>query len=97
MRGLKHIPHGIRLVDLRRTRMGAWIETAEPFLIPQNSGRRTRMGAWIETDCAYRPGGSNRVAPVWVRGLKPFLKLNLSIHGSRTRMGAWIETILHGI
>jgi len=93
VRGLKrHVLHRKLPGHGRRTRMGAWIETKHLWIYRSLNRSRTRMGAWIETVSGRFCRSCHRVAPVWVRGLKPCLCSCQFLGHSRTRMGAWIET-----
>ena len=50
------------------------------------------MGAWIETVDKGKEDVRGASHPVWVRGLKPLVKLAAVLHLVAPRVGAWIET-----
>ena len=96
VRGLKHSRKGRSIQGSGvAPRVGAWIETSllGNFFTPV--GVAPRVGAWIETlfqnSAILWPLRSH---PVWVRGLKPVVKLfGSDTTGVAPRVGAWIETI----
>ena len=56
--------------QIRRPRMGAWIEISEDLSDYVPTFGRPRMGAWIEIDQVVVGDDDSLVAPAWGRGLK---------------------------
>ena len=83
--------HDMDLIDVGRSREGAWIEieAKEKFKLAQIS--RSREGAWIEIRQARQAKGSLNVAPARERGLKLIDADVLHRSFCRSREGAWIE------
>ena len=70
-RGLKRLQsqaHPLRSV--RRSLLGAWIETADEAVEDAEESGRSLLGAWIETELTGDSTKTIRVAHFWGRGLK---------------------------
>ena len=67
---LRKVPNVQRLLSLRRSREGAWIEIDGKKVKAPMPKRRSREGAWIEIDNGVGAGVTNSVAPARERGLK---------------------------
>ena len=83
-RGLKHfsVPSNGE-AQIRRSRLGAWIETSLTLFTRSHLQGRSRLGAWIETVIGAGMQTLPFVAPAWERGLK--LQGHLTIRHERVR------------
>ena len=67
--------------------VGAWIETAQLGQMIQNSNVAPHVGAWIETFGSAANAGLAASHPMWVRGLKHILTINIMFTMCRTPCG----------
>ena len=71
------------IVEVGRSRKGAWIETMDTLQQAVPNYGRSREGAWIEIDLRRWKNFGRMVAPVRERGLKSRLK-NLKSRNMRS-------------
>ena len=68
-------------------RVGAWIETLPDLNRLHHALVAPRVGAWIETLSLAKATKAGTSHPVWVRGLKLYLSLDLPVPSGRTPCG----------
>ena len=84
--------HTTKYMNVRRTLVGAWIETPSlPLALPQNKVAPLWVRG-LKLKKSVKEIYSLPVAPLWVRGLKPPGEAHHQCCPRRTLVGAWIET-----